>query len=141
MLSVINRQLATLDAELDDRIRTCPAWRESEELLASVPGVGTVTARPLLAEMPALGTLNRQQIAALAGLAPLNNDSGKFRGQRCIRGGRGSVRTALYMATLSAVRFNPKLKTFYQRLCATGKCFKKAITACCENCSSCSTVL
>ena len=130
MLSVINRQLATLDAELDDRIRTCPAWRESEELLASVPGVGTVTARTLLAEMPELGTLNRQQIAALAGLAPLNNDSGKFRGQRCIRGGRGSVRTALYMATLSAVRFNPKLKTFYQRLCATGKCFKKAITAC-----------
>ena len=130
MLAVINRQLATLDAELDDRIRNCPVWRESEELLASVPGVGTVTARTLLAEMPELGTLNRQQIAALAGLAPLNNDSGKFRGKRYIRGGRGSVRTALYMATLSAVRFNPKLKTFYQRLCATGKCFKKAITAC-----------
>ena len=130
MLSVITRQLTTLDAELDDRIRKCPAWRESEELLASVPGVGTVTARTLLAEMPELGTLNRQQIAALAGLAPLNNDSGKFRGKRCIRGGRGSVRTALYMATLSAVRFNPKLKTFYQRLCATGKCCKKALTAC-----------
>jgi transposase len=130
MLSVINEQMTALDAELDDRIRKCPAWRESEELLASVPGVGTVTARTLLAEMPELGTLNRQQIASLAGLAPLNNDSGKFRGQRCIRGGRGSVRAALYMATLSAVRFNPKLKAFYQRLRTIGKCGTKALTAC-----------
>jgi len=130
MLSAINKQLTTLDAELDDRIRKCPAWRESEELLSSVPGVGKVTARTLLAEMPELGALNRQQIAALAGLAPLNNDSGKFRGQRSIRGGRGNVRAALYMATLSAVRFNPSIKAFHQRLCAAGKCSKKALTAC-----------
>lgn len=107
MLVAINKQLEALDEELDDRIRKCPAWRESEELLSSVPGVGKVTARTLLAEMPELGALNRQQIAALAGLAPMNNDSGKYRGQRCIRGGRASVRAALYMATLSAVRFNP----------------------------------
>lgn len=130
MLIAINKQLEALDEELDDRIRKCPAWRESEELLASVPGVGKVTARTLLAEMPELGALNRQQIAALAGLAPMNNDSGKYRGQRCIRGGRASVRAALYMATLSAVRFNPSLKTFYQRLCTAGKCYKKAIAAC-----------
>lgn len=130
MLIAINKQLEALDEELDDRIRKCPAWRESEELLSSVPGVGKVTARTLLAEMPELGALNRQQIAALAGLAPMNNDSGKYRGQRCIRGGRASVRAALYMATLSAVRFNPSLKGFYQRLCANGKCFKKAIAAC-----------
>lgn len=130
MLIAINKQLEALDEELDDRIRKCPAWRESEELLSSVPGVGKVTARTLLAEMPELGALNRQQIAALAGLAPMNNDSGKYRGQRCIRGGRASVRAALYMATLSAVRFNPSLKGFYQRLCANGKCFKKAVAAC-----------
>lgn len=130
VIKVIDKQLASLDEELDGHIQDSPAWREAEELLAGVPGIGTVTARTLLAEMPELGQLSRQQAGSLAGLAPLNHDSGKYRGRRHIRGGRSTVRSALYMASISAIRFNPGIKAFYQRLIASGKCFKVAITAC-----------
>lgn len=130
MLEAIEKQLAALDKELDDLIRNCPAWRESEELLRSIPGVGDITARILIAELPELGTLNRQEVGRLAGLAPLNRDSGKFRGQRHICGGRANVRNALYMAALSATRFNPAIQVFYQRLLDAGKSFKVTITAC-----------
>lgn len=133
MLQAIDKQLAALDKELDGQIRQCPLWRESEELLRSIPGIGEVTARALLAEMPELGTLSRQAISSLAGLAPMNRDSGKCRGQRHIRGGRSNVRSALYMAALAATRDQTgktKLGVFFHRLRAAGKSFKVAITAC-----------
>lgn len=130
MLKAIDQQLTDLDRELDDRIRKSPVWREKEDLLASVPGVGQVTARTLIAEMPELGTVNRKKIAALAGVAPMNHDSGKYRGQRHIRGGRCKVRASLYMAALAASRCNPILRPFYRRLREQGKSFKVAITAC-----------
>lgn len=130
MLQAVDRQLTELDKELDDRIRKTPAWRESEELLSSVPGVGKGTARTLMSELPELGTLSRQKISGLVGLAPLNHDSGKYRGTRHIRGGRSKVRAALYMAAVSAMRFNPSIREFYRRLRASGKSFKVAITAC-----------
>ena len=130
MLQVLDRQLTALDDELDDQIRKTPAWRENEELLSSVPGVGKGTARTLMSELPELGSLNRQEVASLVGLAPLNHDSGTYRGSRHIRGGRSKVRAALYMASISAMRFNPVIREFYQRLRAAGKDFKVAITAC-----------
>lgn len=130
MLQAVDRQLTALDEELDERIRKTPAWRESEELLSSVPGVGKGTARTLMSELPELGSMGRQQISGLVGLAPLNHDSGKYRGTRHIRGGRSKVRAALYMAAVSASRFNPIIRVFYQRLRAAGKPFKIAITAC-----------
>ena len=130
MLEAIEKQLTALDKELDELIRNCPAWRESEELLTSIPGIGDVTARVLIAELPELGTLNRQEVSRLAGLAPLNRDSGKYRGQRHICGGRTNVRKALYMAALCATRFNPVIQTFYRRLLDAGKSFKVTITAC-----------
>ena len=130
MLKFIDKQLLELEEKLDDMIRKSPAWREAEELLTSIPGVGNVTARTMLAEVPELGKIGRQQLASLIGVAPMNNDSGKHRGQRHIRGGRGSVRAALYMAALCAIRFNPALKQYYERLKSTGKNFKMTITAC-----------
>lgn len=126
----LERQVAKIEADIDDRIQQSPAWREAENLLTSIPGVGPVTARMLLAELPELGRANRQQIAALAGLAPFNRDSGTLRGIRRVRGGRAGVRRALYMAALSATRFNPPIKAFYQRLRASGKKAKVALTAC-----------
>ncbi len=126
------RMLALLKAEqaLDAAIAACAEWRARAELLQTIPGIGAQTARTLLATLPELGTLNRRQLARLAGLAPCNNDSGVFRGRRTIQGGRAPVRTALYMATLSGVRFNPRLRAFYQRLRADGKPPKVALTAC-----------
>ena len=105
-------------------------WREREELLRSVPGMGPVCARTLLLDLPELGTLSRQQLAALVGVAPFNRDSGTLRGSRTIWGGRASVRATLYMSTLVAVRYNPVLKAFYERLRAVGKAAKVALTAC-----------
>src|SRR5262249_6566596 len=110
--------------------RNSPLWREQEDLLRSVPGVGRVMTATLLAELPELGKLNRKQIAALVGVAPLNRDSGTYRGKRMIWGGRASVRAALYMAALVASRHNPAIRTFYERLCAAGKAKKLALTAC-----------
>ncbi len=123
-------RLADLDEELATTIRESPLWREKDDLLQSTPGVGPVLALTLLASLPELGTLTRQQIAALVGVAPLNRDSGRFRGSRRVWGGRAHVRAALYMGTLVATRFNPVIRAFYQRLCAAGKAKKVALTAC-----------
>ena len=122
--------LADLDGELDDFIKGSPAWREREELYRSAPGVGPVLSAVLLADLPELGSLNRKEIAALVGVAPLNRDSGQFRGRRKVWGGRAHVRTALYMGTLVATRHNPTIRTFYCRLLQAGKPKKVALTAC-----------
>ena len=105
-------------------------WKEKLDLLSSAPGVGQVTALTLLADLPELGRLNRQEIAALTGVAPFNRDSGQFRGKRSIFGGRASVRNVLYMAALTARRFNPVIKAFADRLEAAGKPFQVMLTAC-----------
>lgn len=123
-------ELAEIEAELTDWIDHNTRWREIRDRLESVPSVGRVTSFTLLAELPELGTLSRQKIAALVGLAPFNRDSGRFRGRRHIFGGRSDVRSVLYMAALSGIRYNPVLKAFYDRLIANGKIFKVAITAC-----------
>jgi transposase len=126
----LNAGIATLDADLETLLRASPLWRENDDLLQSAKGIGPVSAHTLLLELPELGTLTRQQIAALVGVAPLNGDSGTLRGTRTIWGGRAHVRTVLYMSTLVATRFNPQIKTFYQRLLAAGKVKKVALTAC-----------
>jgi len=126
----LEEELAELDEDLHTRIRQSAIWREKDDLLQSVPGIGRVTATTLLADLPELGQLNRKQIAALVGLAPFNCDSGLMRGKRTIWGGRAPVRNALYMATLVATRCNPVIKRFYTHLKQQGKVFKVAITAC-----------
>jgi transposase len=121
LLEALRRELSEIDADIDETVRGSPVWCEKEELLASVKGVGSVTARTMLAELPELGSLNRRQIAALAGLAPFTRQSGKWRGKSFIGGGRASVRTALFMAAMTAMRHNPVLRAFHQRLRAAGK--------------------
>jgi transposase len=129
LLAVLQKELSEIEQELDEGIRGTPAWRERDELLRSVPGIGNVVARSLIADLPELGRLDRKQIAALVGVAPLNRDSGKMRGKRTTWGGRAKVRCALYMAALVASRYNPLLKAFYQRLISAGKPKKLALTA------------
>ena len=129
LLRALQRELSDLEADLDDTIRGTPAWRETENLLKSVPGIGDVTARVLIADLPELGTLDRKKIAALVGVAPFNRDSGTLRGKRTIWGGRANVRATLYMAALVASRHNPILRRFYQRLLEAGKPKKVALTA------------
>jgi len=129
-LNWLTAELARAGDDLDQAIRNSPIWREQEDLLQSVPGVGPVVTRTLLAELPELGTLNRKQIAALVGVAPLNRDSGMLRGRRMVWGGRAQVRAVLYMGAIVAARFNPVLRAFYQRLRAAGKAKKVALTAC-----------
>lgn len=129
-LQWLSQKVAKLDTEIDEFIRQSPTWQASDELLQSAPGVGRVTSTTLLALLPELGRLNRQAIAALVGVAPLNKDSGKKQGRRRIFGGRASVRSVLYMATLSATRCNPIIKDFYTRLVQRGKDKKVALTAC-----------
>jgi transposase len=124
------RQLARTDDDLASAIRESPVWRAKDDVLRSTPGVGPVLATTLVANLPELGTLSRQQIAALVGVAPLNRDSGTLRGRRRVWGGRAQVRTALYMAALTATRYNPVIRAFYARLCAAGKAKKVALTAC-----------
>jgi transposase len=126
----LERRIAGLDTELEHAIRTNPVWRAQEDRLRSVPGIGPIVARTLLAQLPELGTLAPKPLAALVGVAPLNRDSGLFRGRRKVGGGRAAVRAVLYMGTLAAVRFNPVLRPFYQRLRAAGKLPKVALTAC-----------
>jgi len=121
LLTALRRELESLDRDLDDHIRKSPVWRVRETLLTSVPGVGPATARTLLAEMPELGSLDRRQIASLAGLAPFTRQSGTWKGKSFIGGGRGKVRAALFMAALVASRHNPVLKAFRDRLVAAGK--------------------
>ena len=130
VINMLTRQIGNVDDDIDTRIRNSPLWREREDLLASTIGVGTTTARTLLTQLPELGTLNRREIAALVGLAPFNNDSGKRRGLRSIRGGRAEVRSMLYMATVTAVRCNPQIQRVYRRLVAGGKLKKVALIAC-----------
>jgi transposase len=117
----LQNELASLDADIDDSVRGSPVWREKEDLLASVPGVGPTIARTLIAELPELGKLNRKEIAALAGLAPFTRQSGQWRGRSFIGGGRTVVRTALFMGAMVAKRHNPVLKVFFDRLVAAGK--------------------
>jgi transposase len=126
----LEKRLGDIDNELSTMIRETPLWRERDELLLSVPGVGPVLSRTLLAHLPELGGLNRKQIAALAGLAPFNRDSGSLRGSRRIWGGRAEVRRVLYMAAVAGIRNNAVIKTFYLRLRANGKHAKPALTAC-----------
>jgi transposase len=126
----LNRRIAELDEDLGQRLRNSPLWCEKAQLLQSAPGVGQVTTFTLLARLPELGELNRRGISALVGVAPFNDDSGKRRGMRYIRGGRADVRCALYMATLSAIKHNPPIKAMFERLTAAGKPFKLAMTAC-----------
>jgi transposase len=125
----LERRLRAVDTDLDVAVAQNPVWRVQEERLRTVPGVGPTTARTLLAELPELGTLNRRTIAALVGVAPLNRDSGQWRGRRTIWGGRETVRRTLYMAALVASRRNPVLAEFYHRLTATGKAAKVALVA------------
>ncbi len=129
-LAWLRPRLTAVDTELHQAVRASPLWRAREDLLLSVPGVGPVTSLTLLAQLPELGTRNRKQIAALVGVAPLNRDSGAWRGRRTIWGGRAAVRAVLYMAALAGSRHNPVLRAFYQRLLAAGKPKKVALTAC-----------
>jgi len=129
-IDTINKDLKRIDKEILKLVESDDDWQQRYELLKSVPGVGAVTAATLVAELPELGQLNRGEIAALVGVAPMNHDSGQFRGQRRIKGGRASLRATLYMATLVATRHNPVLQDFYQRLKAQGKKSKVALTAC-----------
>jgi transposase len=130
VLVVIEKQIASIDDELDERIKNSPIWKEKHDLLTSVPGIGPQTARTLLVCLPELGTINRQTIAALVGVAPINRDSGMMRGRRITWGGRKVVRSALYMATLVATRYNPVLKAHYTKLLTSGKAKKLALVAC-----------
>jgi transposase len=129
-LAALQKELTEIETDLDENIRGTPIWRENENLLKSVPGVGNATARTLLADLPELGTLGRKQIAALVGVAPFNRDSGAWRGRRTIWGGRAGVRATLYMAALVASRHNPVIAAFYRHLRDLGKPSKLALTAC-----------
>ena len=126
----LEKELGAVDDDLRQAIRESAAWRAKDDLLRAVPGVGRVLATTLLADLPELGRLNRREIAALVGVAPLNRDSGKHRGERSVWGGRATVRTALYMGALAAVRSNPPVKALYERLVAKGKPKKVALVAC-----------
>ncbi len=130
VLKVLRKQILTIEKQIATLLESDDDWNDKAQLLQSVPGVGPTTVASLLADLPELGQLNRQEIAALAGLAPFNRDSGRFRGRRSIWGGRKTVRSVLYMATLSAMRCNHVIKTFGERLKADGKPFKVVITAC-----------
>ena len=129
LLKALQRELNGLEDEIDATVRRSPAWRQAEDLLKSVPGVGKTTARTLIAELPELGSLDRRKIAALVGVAPFNRDSGTMRGKRTVWGGRAKVRASLYMAALVAARHNPVLQRFYDRLVELGKPKKLALTA------------
>ena len=126
----LEEQIAELDDQLQSRLESSSEWQNKDAILQSVPGIGPVVSFSLLADLPELGTLNRQRISKLVGVAPLNCDSGQQRGVRHIFGGRARVRSMLYMAALTALRFNPVIKEFYQRLIGKGKPHKVALTAC-----------
>ena len=129
VVKTLETELSDLDTDIGDAVRGSPAWREKEDLLASVPGVGPIIARTLIAELPELGRLGRRQIAALAGLAPFTRQSGQWRGKSFIGGGRTAVRTVLFMGALVAKRHNPVLKAFFDRLRAAGKSKMAALIA------------
>ena len=126
----LEKQLSNLDKDIEKRIHESPMWHEKAKRLMTVPGVGRVISSMLLANLPELGTLDRRSVAALTGLAPLNNDSGKMKGKRVTWGGRGDVRTALYLGCLSGSKRNPLIKAFFDRLVEAGKPKKLALVAC-----------
>lgn len=126
----LNKRIDDVDKDLGELLKQSPVWQVREKLLRGFKGIGAVGSTTLIAALPELGTLNRKKIAALVGLAPFNRDSGMMRGKRRIWGGRAEVRTVLYMATLSAVRYNPVINVFYERLIAAGKAKKVALVAC-----------
>lgn len=130
VIRVLEKELAALDQEIDTTVRGSPAWREKEDLLASVPGIGPITARTLIAELPELGTLDRRKIASLVGVAPFTRQSGQWRGKAFIAGGRRTVRAALFLATMAAVRHNPTIRAFRHHLIAAGKPKMVAMVAC-----------
>ncbi len=130
LVTILEKRIRGCDGELQRLIQASPIWREKEDLLRSFQGIGPVSARALVVELPELGALNRKQIASLAGVAPIARDSGSRRGQRAIAGGRGQVRAILYMATVTAMRVNPQIRIFYERLRQAGKPFKVVIVAC-----------
>ena len=121
--------LAVLDREIDDEVRGSPVWRATEDLLTSVPGIGRITARTLIAELPELGSIDRRRLAALVGVAPINRDSGAMRGHRAIAGGRADVRRVVFMAAVTAIRWNPPIRDLYLRLRARGRPAKAALVA------------
>ncbi len=125
----LKKRLKDTDGQVDDFIKSSPLWCVTDELIQSIPGVGRVLSFTLLARLPELGRLDRRQIAMLVGVAPLNRDSGRYRGRRCIWGGRKDVRNVLHMTTLAAVQYNPVLADYYERLCKAGKPKKVALTA------------
>lgn len=129
-LAELGKRIADIDLEIENHIKGSPVWRVQEDLLQSVPGVGKIVSRSILAELPELGRLSRRKIAALVGLAPFVQDSGTLRGRRMIRGGRASIRHVLYMAAITAIRCNPAIRAMYERLTAVGKPAKVALTAC-----------
>ncbi len=129
-ITYLERELARADGEVGDLIRRTPAWRERDDLLRSVPGIGPVVSYTLVAELPELGQLTRREIAKLVGVAPVSRDSGTLRGRRFVQGGRAPVRAALYMGALVATRHNPTIRAFYQRLVQAGKPKKLALVAC-----------
>ncbi len=121
LLAALQKELSSLESDIDETVRGSPAWRAKEDLLASVPGIGKVIARTLIAELPELGSLDRRQVAALAGLAPWTRQSGQWKGKSFIGGGRADVRSALFLGAMVAARHNPELKAFRDRLVAAGK--------------------
>ena len=130
VVRMLEKELAALDIDIDTTVRGSPAWRAAEDLLASVPGIGSITARALIAELPELGRLDRRCIASLVGVAPFTRQSGQWQGKSFIGGGRRSVRAALFVATMAAVRHNPAIRDFRQRLLAAGKPKMVAMIAC-----------
>lgn len=129
-LNWLQTELKDVDKQLDDFIKRNPTFQRNIEIVRSVPGVGPTLSRALISYLPELGTINRKEIAALAGVAPFNSDSGKHTGKRIIWGGRKQLRNILYMGALVGSRYNPVIRTFYRRLCAAGKLPKVALTAC-----------
>ncbi len=121
LIKALEKELASVNADIDDSVRGSPAWRDKEDLLASEPGIGPIIARTLIADMPQLGCLDRKKIAALGGLAPFTRQSGQWRGKSFIGGGRAKVRSALFMAAMTARRHNPTMRAFFDRLVAAGK--------------------
>ena len=126
----LEQQLKEIEWQIKSAVAKCEDWQQKMKLLTSVPGIGEVVAVTLIASLPELGEISHKSISYLVGVAPLNKDSGKFRGKRRIWGGRAKIRCVLYMATLVAVRFNPVIKAFYERLVSKGKLKKVALTAC-----------
>ena len=126
----LTEQIKELDNEIEAQIQACQAWQQTQKLVMTVPGVGKVMSSTLVSALPELGQLNHKQIAALVGVAPFNYDSGQMRGKRRVSGGRANVRQVLFMAAMVAVRYNPVLKEFYERLLQRGKEKKVALVAC-----------